>query len=329
MKTRILKMLRESEGHLSGQELCERLGVSRTAVWKIINQLKDEGYRVEAIRNKGYRIVDIPDVVTKEEIESCLAGQTLWAGQSLFVYEEIDSTNVQAKRLGEDGARHGTLVVADTQTAGRGRRGKGWDSPPGSSIYMSLLLRPQFPPDKAAMLTVVMGYSVEKALKSCTDLQVQIKWPNDIVLHGKKLAGILTEMSTEIDCINYVTVGVGINVNMDTFPEELAEKAISLRMEAGRTIQRSRLIAAILKQFEEDYARFVKAGNLSWLVDDYNTCLVNCGREVVIHGEKEPYRAVALGINQEGELLVCRQDDGTEQVVFAGEVSVRGVYGYV
>ncbi len=328
MKTEILKLLRSSDGYVSGQQLCERFGVSRTAVWKVINQLKEEGYRVEAIRNKGYRILDDTDVMTKEELESRITDITEWAGRELYVYDTTDSTNIQAKRLGENGAAHGALIAADKQSEGRGRRGRSWESPKGSSISVSLLLRPKFAPDKASMLTLVMAYSVQKAIKICTGLEVQIKWPNDIVIHGRKLVGILTEMSTEIDYINYVVIGVGINVNMEGFPEEIAEKATSLRIECGHEIQRSLLIAEILRQFERDYETFSQTKDLSGLREKYNACLVNCGKEVMIHGTERPYRAIALGINDAGELRV-RCEDGTEKAIYAGEVSVRGVYGYV
>lgn len=268
------------------------------------------------------------DVISREELKKCLTGRTTWAGQNLYVFEETDSTNVQAKCLGEKGEPHGTLITADRQTAGRGRRGRSWESPKGSSISMSVLLRPDFAPDKAPMLTLVMAYSVQKALKICTGLETQIKWPNDIVRNGKKLVGILTEMSTEINHINYVVIGVGINVNMETFPEEFGDKATSLRIEAGHAIKRAPIVAEIVKQFEQDYAGFVSTGDLSCIREAYDNCLVNRNREVVIHGEKEPYRALALGISDTGELRV-RLADGSEKSVYAGEVSVRGVYGYV
>lgn len=265
--------------------------------------------------------------LTKKELESCLAGNTTWAGQNLFVYEEIDSTNLQVKRLGKAGAPHGTLVLADRQSAGRGRRGRSWNSPKGCSIYMSVLLRPDVIPDKASMLTLVMAYSVEESIRRCTGLDVQIKWPNDIVLNGKKLVGILTEMDADINHIHYVVVGVGINVNIKAFPEEIAERATSLQIETGLEIQRSRIVSEIMKQFEQDYERFLESGDLSWLRAAYDERLVNCGREVMIHDGRKPYRAFALGINDTGELQV-RLSDGREETVYAGEVSVRGVYGY-
>lgn len=328
MKAEILKMLKEADDHISGQQLCEQFQVSRTAVWKVINQLKEEGYQVEAVRNKGYRIIESPDVLTREELAVQIGDATRWAGQEIVCFTETDSTNVRARKLGENGAAHGTLVVAEQQTAGRGRRGRGWESPAGSSIYMSLLLRPEFLPNKAPMLTIVMAYSVATALREQTGLDFRIKWPNDIVLNGKKVVGILTEMSTEIEYINHVVIGVGINVNTEAFPEEICATATSIRRESGKIWRRAELIAAILRQFEVQYERFVKEEDLAYLREAYDAVLVNCNREVRILGEKDGYRAVALGIDDQGELLV-RKEDGTVTSVYAGEVSVRGIYGYV
>lgn len=276
MKAEILKMLKEADDHISGQQLCEQFQVSRTAVWKVVNQLKEEGYQVEAVRNKGYRIIESPDVLTREELAVQIGDATRWAGQEIVCFTETDSTNVRARKLGENGAAHGTLVVAEQQTAGRGRRGRGWESPAGSSIYMSLLLRPEFLPNKAPMLTIVMAYSVATALREQTGLDFRIKWPNDIVLNGKKVVGILTEMSTEIEYINHVVIGVGINVNTEAFPEEICATATSIRRESGKTWRRAELIAAILRQFEVQYERFVKEEDLAYLREAYDAILVNC-----------------------------------------------------
>ena len=281
----------------SGQQISEMTGVSRTAVWKTIRRLQEEGYRVEAVRNRGYRIVDGPDVMTKEELESLM--KTRWAGKNIVYYDVTDSTNLRIRQLGDEGAPHGTLAVADRQTAGRGRRGRSWESPAGSSIYMSVLLRPEIPPDKAAMLTLVMACSVAEGIRGCLEQevsgeipQVQIKWPNDIIINGKKLVGILTEMSSQIDYINHVTVGVGINVNMTEFPEAISQTATSLRLECGHAVKRAPVIAAVMERLEANY------------------------------------QAHAEGITKTGELIV-RREDGTVENICAGEVSVRGVYGYV
>lgn len=319
-------MLRESDGYVSGQELCEKLGVSRTAVWKAVNGLKEKGYQVEAVRNRGYRIIESPDILTKEELASMI--DTDWAGQTIYYFDQTDSTNIRAKQLGEEGAPHGTLIVAGQQNAGRGRRGRTWESPPGVSIYMSIVLRPEMAPVKAPMLTLVMALGAADSLKECTGLDVQIKWPNDIILNGKKLAGILTEMSTEMDYINHVVIGVGINVNTEWLPEELEGKATSLRLETGRIIRRSEMIASIMKEFEKNYQLFIETQGLWQMQEKYNSLLVNREKEVRILGVKEEYTAYALGINEKGELLV-RRDNGEIEAVLAGEVSVRGVYGYV
>lgn len=326
MKAEILKMLRETDGYVSGQQICDYFQVSRTAVWKAINQLKDEGYQIEAIRNKGYHIIGTPDVMSKETVKSYL--KTDWAGKNLIYYKETDSTNIRAKRLGEEGACHGTLVIAGEQSAGKGRRGRGWVSSEGSNIYMSLLLRPDFPPTKAPMLTLVMACAVARAIRKQENIGVKIKWPNDLVLNKKKICGILTEMSAEIDFINYVVVGVGINVNEETFPQELSETATSLRIESGESLQRARLVAAVLEQFEECYQTFVQAGDLSPFIEEYNNILVNKDREVRILDPGKERNGTAVGINNTGELLV-KNENGTVETVFSGEVSVRGIYGYV
>lgn len=330
MKAEILKMLRESDGYISGQQICEQFGVSRTAVWKVIRQLQEEGYEVEAIRNKGYRIVESPDIMTKDELDSLM--KTSWAGRNIFYYSETDSTNLRAKQLGDEGAPQGTLVVADRQIAGRGRRGRAWESPSGTSIYMSVLLRPDIIPDKAPMLTLVAACSVAEGIMLCADKDnkpdVQIKWPNDIIIGGKKLVGILTEMSTQIDYINHVTVGIGINVNMTQFPEEISKTATSLRLECGHSVRRAPLIAAIMERLEANYEKFMKTKDMTELMEAYTSLLVNKDRDVMILGEKEQFRARAVGIDRNGELIVIRED-GKKETIFAGEVSVRGVYGYV
>ena len=325
MKAAILKILRETGDYVSGQEICEKLGVSRTAVWKVIRQLQEEGYQVDAARSRGYRIIDGPDVMTAEEVESLL--DTEWAGKPVVYYPETDSTNIRIRHLGDEGAPHGTLAVADRQTAGRGRRGRTWESPGGSCIYMSILLRPDLAPEKAPMLTLVMACGVAEGIMDCADVKVQIKWPNDIIVSGKKLAGILTEMSTQVDYINHVTVGVGINVNVQNFPEEI-QTATSLLSETGTQTKRAPVIAAVMKHFEENYKIFMQTEDMSGLMKKYSSLLVNQDREVLILEKDAEYKAYAEGINQKGELVV-RREDGTVENICAGEVSVRGVYRYV
>lgn len=333
MKEKILSILRKTDGYVSGQELCEQLHVSRTAVWKVIGQLKEEGYEIEAVKNRGYRIVAVPDVMTGAEIESRLHTKVM--GHPCICYEETDSTNTRAKQMAEEGKPHGLLVCAEKQTGGKGRRGRAWSSPPGESIYMTLLLRPQLQPAHASMLTLVMGLA---AAQACNTLllrtlgekapKVKLKWPNDLVIDGRKLTGILTEMNSEVDFIHYLVIGTGINVNISSFPPELEETATSLYRETGRRFSRAELTALCMDYFEDAYNSFICTENLSGLCEMYNRLLVNTGREVRVLEPGNEYTGTALGINERGELLVERED-GQITAVYAGEVSVRGVYGYV
>jgi len=291
-----------------------------------MEQLKKDGYEIEAVHGKGYRLVGSPDILSEGELKSMM--KTRWAGQEVIYYDETDSTNIQAKILGENNGLHGTLVVADRQVAGKGRRGRSWDSPKGMCIYMTILLRPDMAPDMAPMLTLVMALSVAEAVREFTGLEAVIKWPNDIVLNGKKICGILTEMSTEIDYINYVVTGVGINVNEEVFPDEIKDTATSILREGGKPVRRSGLIAAVMERYEENYGIFMETEDLSGLCGRYNQMLVNCGQDVRVLEPKGEYSAHALGINEKGELIVTTPE-GEERHIFAGEVSVRGIYGYV
>lgn len=248
--------------------------------------------------------------------------------KKIIYYEELDSTNIKAAELAKAGAEHGTVVVADRQTAGKGRRGRTWESPAGENIYMSVLLRPEFEPAKAPMLTLVMAYSVTEVLKKQGFPDIQIKWPNDIILSGKKVCGILTEMQLKGTAIDHVIVGTGINVNTKEFPKELDEKATSLYLESSTSFERNDIIEQIVVHFEHVYQQFTEIQDLSFLQKEYNSMLVNVGKEVRILEPENTYMALSRGINDKGELLVTTSD-GEEKKIYAGEVSVRGVYDYV
>lgn len=248
--------------------------------------------------------------------------------KKIFYYEQIDSTNTQASRFALEGAKHGTVVVADFQTAGKGRRGRSWESPKGENIYMSILLRPACQAERAPMLTLVMAHSVVKALQKHGFTDAGIKWPNDVIISGKKVCGILTEMSMKGTEIDHVVVGVGVNVNNRCFSAELCGKATSLFLEGGKVVERKQLYEDIIEVFEHFYEVFEREQDLSFMQDEYNSLLVNCGKEVRVLEPENEYLAHALGINHKGELRV-RTETGEEKTVFAGEVSVRGIYGYV
>lgn len=325
MKSEILEALRETDGYVSGQDLCNKFGVSRTAVWKAIKQLKEAGYEIEAVPNKGYHIVSAPDLMNKVELESIR--NTTWAGQEIYYYDVTDSTNIRAKELAEEGHPGGTLVVADRQEAGRGRRGRSWDSPSGTGIFMTLLLKPDMNPNHASMLTLVAAMAVARAISKCADTEAFIKWPNDIVIGGKKICGILTEMSAQFDFINHIVIGIGINVHNEHFPEEIAETAGSILLQTGKRIRRAELIEQILEQFEHYYAIFMETEDLSGLVKEYNSILVNMNKSVRVLDPKEPFEGKAMGITKKGELIVDTWE--SRKMVSSGEVSVRGLYGYV
>ena len=253
---------------------------------------------------------------------------TKWLGKKVFYYEKTGSTNLDAKQLAEDGAPHGTLVVAEEQTDARGRRGRNWQAPAGSNLYFSLVLRPNFPAEHASMLTLVMAVSVARAVREQCGLKAEIKWPNDIVVNKRKVCGILTEMTMEARAIGYVIVGVGINVNQKEFPEDIRETATSLSCESGKVFSREELLQRIMEFFEADYETFLKTENIALLMDTYNSWLVNKGAQVKVLEPSGEYLGTAQGINENGELLVEREN-GHLEAVYAGEVSVRGIYGYV
>lgn len=325
MKEKILALLKSTSDYVSGQDICNRLGVSRTAVWKNINALKQEGYEIDSVNNKGYRLISEPDIINEMRIREYM--HTKWMAKNIIYLPVTDSTNTQAKRLGEEGAEHGTFVVTQCQTAGRGRRGRSWESPEGN-VYFTFILRPDVEVSRASMITLISALALAKAIEKVTGLHTQIKWPNDVVANGKKLCGILTESSTDLEYINYVVVGIGINVNQTSFPDELADKASSLLLELGHSVNRGAVLGEFLNLFEVYYDIFIKTEDMSGLIDVYNEMLVNCGREVKII-EKDKERILkAIGIDENGGLIVENQE-GVRESIISGEVSVRGLYGYV
>ena len=260
--------------------------------------------------------------------ETTIADQihTKWAGKTVHFARETDSTNLWIKRLAKEGAPEGTLALAEFQSAGRGRLGRSWEVPEGTSVMMSILLRPKFEPQYAPMLTLVMGMAVAKAVKKL-GFDVSIKWPNDVVVSHKKICGILTEMGVRDGKIDYAVIGVGINVNIREFPYEMADKATSLYLESGREFDRNQIPGLVMEAFEEYYEKFAATCDLSGLKVEYESILANYNQPVRVLA-KEPYEGVARGITDGGELLV-EKNDGTIVAVSAGEVSVRGLYSYV
>ena len=261
--------------------------------------------------------------------ETTIADQihTKWAGKTVHFARETDSTNLWIKRLAKEGASEGTLALAEFQSAGRGRLGRSWEVPEGTSVMMSILLRPKFEPQYAPTLTLVMGMAVAKAVKNL-GFDVSIKWPNDVVVSHKKICGILTEMGVRDGKIDYAVIGVGINVNLKEFPEEMQDKATSLLLEGGHEYDRNQVIALVMKYFEINYEKFIQTCDFMHLLDDYHRILANLDQPVrVIDGDRS-FEGICRGIDEKGELLVEKQDKEVVKVS-AGEVSVRGLYSYV
>lgn len=333
MKGKILRVLREAgDEYVSGSSLCELFGVSRQAVWKNILALKEVGYEFSAGSNRGYRLVSAPDKLYGPEIESYLPEDSIC--QRVECLEVTDSTNSYAKKLAEQGEPEGTLVVAERQTAGRGRRGRNWESPSGTNVFMTLLLRPKLHPAQVSGITLLSALALAKAIIEVVSVDVEIKWPNDVVIAKRKICGILTEMSSEENFIHYAVVGIGINVNQEDFPEELKEKASSIYLETGEKLNRCALAARTVELFGEYYRQYEREGNLASFVEEYNGLLANRDREVRVHygmvedvSSENTQVGIARGIDEDGALLV--EIDGDEKRILSGEVSVRGLYGYV
>lgn len=325
MKDQVLKFLKEQDDYISGEEISQKLGVTRTAIWKNIKKLQLEGYVIESSTKKGYKLVDVPNVITKEEVLEGMGTGIFF--ENVEYYDEVDSTNLMAKKLARSGAKEGTVVVADRQTAGRGRLGRSWTSPSGVGIWMSLILKPNIMPQKASQITLVAGLSMCEAIAEVTGLDTKIKWPNDIVVNGKKICGILTEMSAEMDRINYIVVGIGVNVNNKFFPEELPY-ASSLAIEGNKEYTRKEIIQRFLAYFEEDYAVYKKDESLRHLLERYSQNCITLNNKVKIIEQGKERIAFAKGITEDGALKLINENN-EEEIVFAGEVSVRGIYDYV
>ncbi len=324
MKDEILQMLKSRKDFISGQELCEHFQVSRTAVWKVMKQLQNDGYEIEAINRKGYRLIASPDVLTVPEILSVMTTEVM--GRKIYYYDCLGSTNDQARMLAEQGAEEGSLIIAETQNTGKGRMGRAFFSPEGCGIWMSLILKPEIPPMDASMVTLVGAMAVHEMMQDY-GIAAGIKWPNDIVIDGRKVTGILTEMSAGPDRINYIVIGIGINANMKFFPEELEKTAISMSMVTGENYHRAEIIACVMDHFEKNYREFLKTRDLRFLKERYNAGLIHKDKEIDVHEIRRVWRGISRGINDIGELIVS-SDEG-DVIVRSGEVSIRGVYGYM
>jgi BirA family biotin operon repressor/biotin-[acetyl-CoA-carboxylase] ligase len=317
----VLAALRETPGRfVSGEELAGRLGLSRTAVWKQIRRLRQEGYGIEARARAGYRLVHAPDRLYPEELEPYLKGLRL-AGRVLH-FDRVGSTMDVARKLAETGAEEGTLVIAETQEAGRGRLGRAWASAHGLGLWFSLVLRPRLLPAQVAKTTLLAAVAMAEAVQQVTGLGPGIKWPNDLYLGGRKVCGILTELKGQADAVEYLVLGVGVNVNQreEDFPPELRRQATSLLLVGGGRVERTALLASFLREFEARYRPWQEAGREDWL-EEWRRRNITLGRNVKITQLEESFFGRAVALDGDGSLVV-EGEDGRRRVFRAGDVSL-------
>lgn len=319
----ILEALRATpDGSVSGTELAQKLGVSRAAVWARIQELRLAGYEIEAGPHRGYRLVNVPDLLHADDLTARL-GKTKVIGRDIRVFQETNSTNDVVEKLARDGVKEGVVVFAESQTRGRGRLGRKWISPSGKGLWFSLLLRPDLRPAEATRLTVASAAAVRRAIARQTGLEPEIKWPNDILVGGKKVAGILTELNAELDRVKYVILGIGVDVNLNAsdLPADLRRSTTSLKAECGKAVSRAELAVLMMQELEKDYAR-VADGRFAALADEWEKYCGTIGQRVVIQMGERRIRGRAESLSEDGALLVRTEHRHLEQIV-GGDVTME------
>jgi len=320
MKDKILKLLYDSDDYISGAKISEELGISRQAVWKHINTIRKNGYMIESINNKGYKILARPDLCNKLSVTKYL--NTKFLGRQFIHFDELDSTNAYIKEIANDYTDEGLVVLTEKQLAGRGRLGKQWFSQNSDGIWMSMMLKPEISIFEVSKITQVVAAAMYLALDEL-GISCKIKWPNDIIINDKKICGILVEMNSEENHINYIVVGIGINVNQNKndFNSEITDIASSLKIEGGKRYDRAEVTAKILNHFEMLYREFCK-GNFekSREICEKNSYIIGKNIYVIKNGEK--INATVKGLNENGELNIVYEDGQKENLIY-GEVSVR------
>jgi len=335
MRYKVLEVLRNNpDSFVSGEFLSAKLGITRTMIWKHIRALRDEGYVIHSSSGKGYMLEYVPDVLNVFEIKYGL--NTKYLGSEVHCLNTVDSTNIYAKKIANEGCKDGALVVAETQVSGKGRMGRTWESKDKKGIWMSIVLKPEILPSRIQIITLAASVAVVRGIKKVTGIDTGIKWPNDIISNGKKVCGILTEMSSEPDRVNYIVLGIGINVNHDAadFNDEIRHRAASLKMLKSsdsdtpvENIRRSDLIKAILTELEHLYEN-IKNGRTDVVLSQWRGASLTLGKEIkVLSGDCE-YRGTALDITDDGKLVFRDMNDLIHELV-AGDISIRGVDGYI
>lgn len=317
MNKDILRMLMDSKNeYVSGQYISGKLGITRAAIWKRMNKLKELGFEIDSVTKKGYKLISYPDIMNKDLIEAGMDSDLL--ARQLIVLDEVDSTNDYSKKIAKNMA-DGSIVIADEQLSGKGRRGRSFYSGKGEGIYISFILKPNLEPSRAPFLTSIAAAALIKALKDL-DVEVKVKWPNDIFINSKKMCGILTEMAADVEVIEYIIVGIGINVKGMSFPEELKDIATSLKLE-GYDIKRLDLVWKLIYHFEILYDDFVK-GNTSEILNTLkdNSCVL--GKDITVYYPDRNEKAKAIDITEEGALVV-EMENKTIKTLNSGEISIR------
>ena len=321
----IVRMFKEKDGFISGEEMSRRLGITRAAFWKKIKALRERGYVIEGSTAKGYRLIKTPEF-SVEELKILVKGDF---GKEIIFHESIDSTNTLAMELAEKGVPHGTVVIADRQLKGKGRLGRTWFSPPKGNIYMSVIVRPEIEPKDATLLTIMSAISCARAVRNSTGIEVKIKWPNDLMVSERKLGGILTEMKSDQDRIVFAVIGIGINVNasLDAFPSDVRAAAASVIEELRKgkgikgdspEISRTLIIAAILNELERWFKVLIKGGRIQ-LINEWKKLSSTLGRKVKVVSGKDTFSGIAEDIDDEG-MLILRLPSGGLKKISAGDV---------
>ncbi|HZF02610.1 MAG TPA: biotin--[acetyl-CoA-carboxylase] ligase [Methylomirabilota bacterium] len=319
---KILSALRENPDGISGAELAGQLHISRAAIWSRIEELRSLGYEIEAGPHFGYRLVGEPDALHADDLLARL-GKTKIIGRDIRVFEQTTSTNDVIEKLARDGVKEGVVVFAESQTRGRGRLGRKWISPSRKGLWFSILLRPNLRPQETTQLTVASAMALRRAIESETKLKPEIKWPNDILIGGKKVAGILTELSAEVDRVKHVILGIGIdaNQNADEFPAELRKIATSLKIETGETISRAELAVEILRELDKDYSQ-ICAGKFAAVADEWEEHCTTIGKNVTVQIGERKIRGRAESLDDDGALLL-RTEHGRLERITGGDVTLE------
>lgn len=316
MQQKIIQFLKQTDGYVSGEEMSQQLSMSRAAIWKHMQDLRSQGYEIMAVPHLGYQLVSNPDVLSSHEIKSGL--KTKIFGQNVVSFDSLPSTMDEAFRLGMQGAPEGTVICAESQTKGRGRLGRSWTSPKGKGIYCSIILRPKLSPSQMSQLTLMTAVAVSEAVKKTTDLQATIKWPNDLMLGTKKLAGILTELRAEIDALTFVVIGFGINVNSTA--SQLLDTAISLKMETQKSVNRVELLQQILISMEKWYGKILK-GHFDEVLEYCRQNSATLKKQVSITDAKGTLEGKAIDIDADGGLLI-RLNNGKTVKKISGDALI-------